>query len=501
MKKWIYYAGNKLASAHNVYMKSFHNYQDYFNPGEKAQTVDAAYESYRKTGKWEHAGKFDFSQKKRNQMARGGPANNTRSRRPFKRGRSTSMSVSSGSMRTPSRGRTRSVSMAPRRALSAPPTPFGTGVRTIGARRRRSQRIRQSTGQYVGKFTRPTRSTSGGVYTQAFKSGHIETLEIGKIQEGFNTVWVVHSTFAAKKILLSAVKSLLHKGWNHSGNYFTSWTAGTPFADEYSISVEYKISPNGSLIQEDYFPAVGITYDAVALGTYNMLLNTLADPTKITYEPVMFYMRRRTASSLDPYFNIYKVPMDCVKVHWTGSSSLKVQNRSITVTGDDNEDQADDVDNVPLQGTILHGNGTGFKLKQDYSGNGFYVNSSFGVFSGSSGDIAVAAGSEPFTAKQLQGVSAQGRILLNPGKIKDSYLFSKGTMYFNTLWKSLRPIELVASDYIKLPYGKANMIMLEKQIHVSSDNIRVAYEHNHKTSTYISIATRVTQPQFAQAVI
>jgi len=175
-------------------------------------------------------------------------------------------------------------------------------------------------------------------------------------------------------------------------------------------------------------------------------------------------------------------------------STMKVQNRTINSTGNN---ETIDVDNVPLYGKIYSGKGNGVD-QQPLSTDGTPVlqlvaNIQTGAIRGTSVDNLP----EPIEPLYFRGSSKYGKAHLDPGVVKTSTLVYKNRMHLNRF----RELFGRVSDAFKSrhSFGKYTFFHLERMIQTlaSPPGLIVACEINHKM--YLSGYTRynnMTVPQF-----
>jgi len=173
------------------------------------------------------------------------------------------------------------------------------------------------------------------------------------------------------------------------------------------------------------------------------------------------------------------------RVHFDAKSALKMQNRTITSTGND---EAFDVDNCPIYGMSYEGHGQGTRfIKRDQGGArpafvGHKENGTI-LVTPSQDDAPV----EPPEPENFDKVTREGRIKLEPGEIKTSTLTWKTSMLFNEFWNKTTPNPASTNKVMKR-MGKFRFFAIEKMIHFTNTNtaIRTAYEINYDLSTHVT---------------
>lgn len=201
-------------------------------------------------------------------------------------------------------------------------------------------------------------------------------------------------------------------------------TAALPFlAATDQITVVMRPQAGGSLSVFTYtIPAGTATFANVSDGLYNAFelwfsAAGTAAPSQcrivsVTFTPV--------ASLLAPF----QVNMFDAKISYKVKSTLKLQNRSLSSSG---EDDGDDVDNTPLYGKSYFGYGTftEFNAAQYSGGLGDFCTNGNGIYA----DVAANVNGyvEPPRPVDFTNVKKSGKIKLQPGEIKTSVLTTSKT--------------------------------------------------------------------------
>lgn len=186
------------------------------------------------------------------------------------------------------------------------------------------------------------------------------------------------------------------------------------------------------------------------------------------------------------------------------TSHLKVQNRTINSTGNN---EVDDVDNVPLYGKIyeMNYNGTIFRDYNQPTSMGSHppqlrTDPDFGSLT-TSVTNQMSAGtslySEVAQPQQLIGVYTHGKVHLDPGEIKTSKLVFTKKIQLNKLI-SLYKLKDGPNGKPEFYFGKTRIIGVEKMINAvamdSTNAFNLAFEHDMKIGV---ICTTVENHQTA----
>jgi len=170
-------------------------------------------------------------------------------------------------------------------------------------------------------------------------------------------------------------------------------------------------------------------------------------------------------------------------------SALKIQNRTINSAGND---QADDVDNVPLYGKSYEGSGNWLQFNEMASiicpAYGDKTNTITSVHSGST------FYTEPGVKATLFHVNKVGKAHLDPGQLKTSLLVYRKKFTLNSLMKhftrqNTSDASTTLASHISI--GKYRIFNLEKMIQAVAttdvNGIQIAYETDHKCGIAMSI--------------
>jgi len=129
---------------------------------------------------------------------------------------------------------------------------------------------------------------------------------------------------------------------------------------------------------------------------------------------------------------VQKVDLQDGKITFYSKSALKVQNRSVALAADN---EADDVNNVPIYGKLYHGIGNG-ALQRSIDNIKFVNGPALANNVAVAGD-AFANFSEPPDASEFTHVTKFMKAYFNPGQIKTSVLSFKTninvSLFFNTM--------------------------------------------------------------------
>jgi len=172
------------------------------------------------------------------------------------------------------------------------------------------------------------------------------------------------------------------------------------------------------------------------------------------------------------------------------TSRLKVQNRSVNTAGDDD---ADDVDNVPINVVTYSGYGTGLDSRYDFLGLGFNANQDCII---STTDPATA-GDAPLPVL-LNGVKRSGFTRIDPGRIKTDVIKHTVSMSLDAYTRNV--IAPRGNPNLRLPIGKYSFMHYEKTMEANNAApvaMSIAYENQlYINSKIILRAGDIPIPEF-----
>jgi len=171
-------------------------------------------------------------------------------------------------------------------------------------------------------------------------------------------------------------------------------------------------------------------------------------------------------------------------------STLKIQNRSTSVAADN---EADNVNNVPLIGRSYDTEGTGFTFKADNRfgvvGNKFLPDTQTGVIQYNAAYNTTTGApilQEPPEPGEFYSITKSGGCKFDPGDVKYSTIVTKKRYAIQTIMPIVMDDrQQLLSSKTKYRFGNSRLYAIEKVIEVpdNGDNtpgITLTYEHNRK---------------------
>jgi hypothetical protein len=343
-----------------------------------------------------------------------------------------------------------------------------------------------TTGYSSGRFRRASKKYAKKNWKKQ-KYGVSLNKETGKIYTAAECIFVGHSTCPAQTVREMMWRAIIKRLAIQAGRYdITDLSATLPSG----TICEVKWHNDGINTPEQN---AGYTFGA------SNSLEDLADWCSSQFRPFndgeneqrfWKFIRLRPSAVYNPdgiqeaRINLYK----CI-LHFDIKSSFKLQNRSINSATWSNE-EADNVDNVPLYGKSYEGRGSGAIIKNANKTGllgadipNFMADYQHGYIEGGA---TINNLREPPYASDFMYVRKSGKVRMEPGAIKTSTLSSGGRTTFTELQQALGQTESVlypgnvpeASKTIQR-LGVYRFFGLEKMIDAqASFPMTIATEHN-----------------------
>jgi len=320
-----------------------------------------------------------------------------------------------------------------------------------------------------------------GPLPKIMKDGVQTCTEQGNVVTAPQAQYIGHATCPANIVKKALWRAIIKRLFTMAKKLNPKWDAQPQFIDiTDTIQVLYKDSTD---------PAAPLTAVGVLVGTKTQEAIALEYATAfesasplLIFDYIAYKPRNDTPGAV--YMNL-----QCCQVHISSLSQLKMQNRTVTVAADN---EADDVNNVPLVGKSYEGKGTGTKFLTGQDGTTpFVADNYYGVIVKGSNSNQL---NEPPNARLFENVISSGKAHFEPGEIQTSTLKYEAEM-------TLQNFVQLAYDSIldgAMPTGRRykfkklglyRFFGLEKMITsigaVAENDVRIAYEHDLKYSMAI----------------
>lgn len=374
---------------------------------------------------------------------------------------------------------------APRYRPPTPPRPQARPVRMDRRARRRAVAARR---QRRVAAARPVRRNQHVIrrrrvirrprYRNLMANGVQFAMEQGDVLIGERAVYLGHATCPVNVMKRQMCRALLKRLLIAMGKLNPNWD-GAPkdvLANDRVILL-YLNSPNGAPIQINVAVAA-LSQEAIASAWLNAISaeSNLIQLVEMQYRPNDTPIGGRT------------INLSTSTIEFSIVSQLKMQNRTVSVAGDN---EADDVNNVPLIGKQYYGKGTGTRYIVDAAAATLLYCGNFdGLITRSA--LALDSLREPPSGKLFDSVKKTTMVKLAPGVVNTSVLTTKIKM---PLTKFLVHMLDTLQDFLPAPprkhklLGDFKLFGLEKEIqalaYAPENNLCVAYEHDLKVTTAV----------------
>lgn len=476
--KYAKKAVNMLLHANNYYLQGQHAVHDYFNPVDFNGQYDfTKHPNYKKP----ESGRRLFS-KKQSKMLNTPSRNYTMS---AVRSRSRAQSLGKRAASSGSSG------ISKRRIV------FKNPVRTPnrGMRPRRKY-VSRTTGVNRGFFKKPYKKNLN-IFDKMTKLGHVARSESGSVFTATHCAYVGHGTFPVAAVIQSAAYAIVKSMTSKSGFQIPSWNSGLP--EGLRLYIEFQLNDQtGASGSTDQIFTTADTYQTMADWIYAWFLATYGtNSTDIQYLLSRFYLYAYNGSANTIMHCAIRAPE--IRVHFAVESVMKIQNRTATGTNI----EADDVDNIPLIGKVFEASGNGLRTVTKYPSatDGLIIDKTKGYICFDDAPLSGFPFREPpLDSTFVQSVKSSG-VKLGPGAIKSSKLITKSSILLQDLLQQTGFLlnKGAVDAYVKR--GKVRVYSLEKLMNVTTDLIRIGYEHQLNVGSYLTHTKVTTLPTYNTEIV
>lgn len=328
--------------------------------------------------------------------------------------------------------------------------------------------------------------------------GVVATLEQGDVVSNTRSVtYLAQSTCPRDSTMNIAIGALLKKLFNKAGIKIKNWDFPILFGTDIPARVEilFKERDGGSLSRAAFTMSIVKTLRDM-VNDIKAWLDTFS-PANYPQQFLELQYFHDVGTIGSSRLIAYEIDLQSVKLHYHCRSLMKIQNRTINSTGND---QADDVDNVPLYGRhfTVNGNGAMFRDFSNALNTTPYLTTDklYGVLNYSvlAADTNTTLYSEVPVKSQLTGVKEHGNIHLDPGEVKTSSILHEASISWNGMiqrYFAKAGTGVTNKDAQRFTFGKTRILAMEKMINavaVDTTNApRIAYEHNLELACYATI--------------
>lgn len=372
----------------------------------------------------------------------------------------------------------------------------------------RSGTSRKQTLDYFGKAGVVFSQEYGSVLKDETAGPYMQSATVGHANFSLHNLYAVIS-FALTKMIASKAKRQMV-----DINDIIELSA----QGNMSLVLYYRKNTFSTTTFSNFVIVAGTTrwYD-IARWFYDLCNTTFTTTTQLISLRLNDSVREATPAADAFGIVIFNLDMTKCRIQLYSKSALKLQNRTINTSGND---EADDVDNVPLYGKSYEGLGNYaiYKVSEQQHAAlnmcNIQINTSDPIFGSGKykypigeykwyGSLTVPGGAdslvEPAVQSQFSHVRKVGKAHLDPAEIKTSVLTFNKSYNLNVL---IRSVSKAADDANEVgqsldhPIGKYRFFILEKMIQAvnSTDvnGIKLAYEVDCKTACICTAPTQTT---------
>lgn len=376
-------------------------------------------------------------------------------------------------------------------------------------------RVGSATGKYAGKFKNAVSVRSR--FDKYLDKGVVLKTEYGGVFADLrNVTYIGHSTMPALTVLKVAWGALMKALFAKAQMYIKNWDTpvlDSPQSKNMRVRIYYKTLDSQAVAFEELL----IVAQGSSLATIvdDIISKFGVEGTKIHPQQQFLSIRLFNEIELVPTFvQCAYTSLVEAYIEFYSESELKLQNRTVNTTAND---QADDVDNVPIHGRSFdfRSNGTVFRdynlpAGTDAAALTSDVNYGFYPFGGI---LPSATGTTMYddipTPSQFAGVYGSMNNHLDPGQIKNSILRDSASITLNGLYsvicntgdRSLTSgIQVTKRTWI----GKSRFFCWEKQVNTvaatSENSFKLAFEANVELGGICHMPNRMqTAPKLIKA--
>jgi len=328
--------------------------------------------------------------------------------------------------------------------------------------------------------------------------GVVQSVEQGNVTSSLRDVsYIAHSTNPRMTTLRVVIGALVKKLFNKAGIKIKNWDWDMLDGVNIPARVEivYKERDGGARQRAPFTIPTNKTLRQLVTDIENWILGFTPGNYPQQFLELQYFHDIGTIGS--SRLIAYEIDLQSVKIHMYAKSHLKIQNRTVNQAIND---QADDVDNVPLYGrhfTVV-GNGSMFRDYPDGGATSPYLTTDriYGVldYSVTAVDSNTTMYKEVPYASQFTGVKETGSIHLDPGQVKTSILVNEQTISWNAFIQRFYGKAgngVANNDSQRFAFGKTKIIAMEKMIQAvattAENSPKIAYEHNLEVAAYVTI--------------
>jgi len=326
-------------------------------------------------------------------------------------------------------------------------------------------------------------------------------MEIGDlIESDRQVIYLGQATMPGELMAKTVFKSLIKKLFV-LGNFIIKNDIEPVINLQYyssEIVVQFK-ERDGAVVQNHVFPIITTATLADLGNDFYTWWATLSGNTYPTqFLSMRLYVQYGTfANALQV---VSEIDLTSAKVSLYSESRLKIQNRTVSSTAND---QADDVDNVPIQGRSFDFKTSGTQFR-DYNTpaapniSALTCNQWYGVLaSAQPAETGSLMWKEVPNSSQFVGCQKVQGLRVQPGDVKKSVMYDSSEMYLTKFLYTVfaRNPNAQPSRFQQIWLGKCRIFAFEKLMQPVATNeenhLSIAYEHNLEVGAIVSTTKNI----------
>lgn len=346
------------------------------------------------------------------------------------------------------------------------------------------KRVSYSSSEIGGRISKPRYNNSRDEFEmKCLRDGYIFTQETCGKEEADHCAYVGHGTDASVTILGTIAFGVVRRLFKKADNFtnFDGNVAAALATSTVIIGLETKSTGVRGTYSSFLMTQGGViqTYRQVAVWLYGQINSFVSSTTSQAY-----FLDDLTILD-DTKGTVHRINLKSLIINYRCESTLKLQNISYTADALGDDDNAMNVDRIPLIGKGYSTKGPYFTTSAALGINRtrpFAIDRSGGVLLNDGGEgytnVSMKPFQEPPSHKSFVGAYPMKGVSLPPGVVKTDKIVTDISVNFN---KFIWLVGHDGSPYAFRPiFGRTHMFALEKLIHLTTDKIRVGYEVNQK---------------------
>lgn len=289
-------------------------------------------------------------------------------------------------------------------------------------------------------------------FKKSYKTQQLHVYELSGSNSSVKCAHLIHATHPAARMFYLYCQSLTQYSMYRMGNKISNWQDS--LQDQYSWTVSYYAnSGSTAILSTGQTVVASASFVTFAESIYNSLTGVIQSDTNRDILFADFVLTK------DSVTEIFRMSLRDFKVRIACKSHFKIQNRSRNALGS----EADEVDNVPLEGTVCDNKGSGVYLR-DFNriARPFSVQCGNGLTIVDGDSDTTKSLQEPLRRGDIVKVKKFAKIKFEPGEIKTSIL--SGVEVF-TIQRLKNAIILIKNfDRAFTSFGESRVIGLEKMV-------------------------------------